>query len=159
MNKATLIVGRFQPFHNGHVKIAEKARAIGNEVIIGLIRRDTLSKDNPFPHQFTAASILNRCPWVKIAYFKNGNLAECKELVRKELGLKVTRLLCGPDRFASYDLQAKKYDLDIDVLKVPEIYNIRGTAIRDAIKNNDTESFVRMMGSKRPMSAFKKYIK
>ena len=159
MKNATLIIGRFQPFHSGHAKIVDKARGLGDEVVIVTIERGTLSRDYPFPNSLLGFTIASRYPWAHLMYFKNGNLVECKEIIKEVKGLNVTRILCGPDRFASYDLQSKKYDLDIEVLKIPEIYNIRGTKVREAIKNEDIEEFTRMMGVEDPEASLMLYKK
>ena len=159
---ATLIVGRFQPFHKGHEEIVNRARRLGT-VVIGIIGRDDdmLTKNSPFPSRFVGDQIKWRfgdCNNVHITFLRNGNLIEAKQNILAR-GLIIDAVMCGPDRFASYDEQSKKYDLDIKVLRIPEIYNIRGTQVRQALVDGDREEWARMMGANIGMVKYKRYIK
>jgi nicotinamide-nucleotide adenylyltransferase len=46
-NKIALIVGRFQPFHKGHLFLIEKALKKADKVVIGIGSANILDKDNP----------------------------------------------------------------------------------------------------------------
>ena len=50
--QSALFIGRFQPFHRGHAKIARLALAQMNDIVVGLVQGEQSSMDtqrNPFP--------------------------------------------------------------------------------------------------------------
>lgn len=49
--KTGLIIGRFQPFHNGHAYLFEKALELCSEIIIGVGSSNMKNKDNPFSYE------------------------------------------------------------------------------------------------------------
>ena len=51
MYKTGLIIGRFQPFHNGHLYLFKEAFKIVNTAIIGIGSVNVHNEDNPFSQQ------------------------------------------------------------------------------------------------------------
>ena len=161
MKNAILIVGRFQPFHKGHAEIVRKAQGSGNVVVVGIIGRegDPLNKRSPFPATFISKTITDQFSNVKVVFLSSGNLVAAQEAIITNHGLIINKVMCGPDRFDSYNQQSKNYDLNIEVIRISEIYNIRGTQVRQAIIDNDEREFKRMMGDQAQMSRYKSFIK
>lgn len=48
MHKRALVIGRFQPFHNGHRYLLLKALEIAENVVIGIGSSNRIDVDNPF---------------------------------------------------------------------------------------------------------------
>ena len=47
MQKTALIVGRFQPFHKGHLFLIKKALEKANKIIIGIGSANIIDENNP----------------------------------------------------------------------------------------------------------------
>ena len=46
-NKIALIVGRFQPFHKGHLFLIKKALTLADKVVIGIGSANIIDVNNP----------------------------------------------------------------------------------------------------------------
>ena len=49
--KTALIIGRFQPFHPGHMYLIKKALSVADNVIIGIGSTNLKNADNPFSYE------------------------------------------------------------------------------------------------------------
>lgn len=47
-NRIGIVIGRFQPFHNGHVYLIHEALKICDKIIIGIGSSNVSDKDNPY---------------------------------------------------------------------------------------------------------------
>ena len=69
--KRALFIGRFQPFHNGHLHVAKSLSKIYDEMIIGIgSSQEKNTKDNPFSYNERKAMIKNTLINNKIKNFK-----------------------------------------------------------------------------------------
>lgn len=50
-NKVGLVIGRFQPFHKGHLYLIKKALEEVDQLIIGIGSANVNNEDNPFSHK------------------------------------------------------------------------------------------------------------
>lgn len=49
--KVGLVVGRFQPFHKGHLRLIEKSLAVTDKIIIAVGSSNITDKDNPLSYK------------------------------------------------------------------------------------------------------------
>ena len=73
--KSALYIGRFQPFHKGHLYVFTKLLKTHDEVVLGIINRPKDSK-NPFPFSYVKKIIENHLSKFKGQYkiIKLGNI-------------------------------------------------------------------------------------
>lgn len=149
MKKAVGFVGRFQPFHRGHLKIIRDVmnKYPEHEFVLMIVRRekDDLSNTSPFTSKFIIGEIKKVLPDIRIILVPNANLVAIHDDLSNLFSLKLDAFICGPDRIIAYQTQSKNYALGIKVIEHSEIYNIRGTLVREALRNNDVLAFQRMM--------------
>jgi len=148
--KVAVFLGRFQPLTKAHVEIIrkiEKAEKLPVVVFIVKGKKTSQNKEkNPFPLD------------IQIELFKKvfGNKVEVKTIptgfigdiintLRQE-GKEPLVLYCGSDRVKGYEGQLKRYEdiffANIKVKEVPRTNeDISATKVRNALKNNDFETF------------------
>lgn len=75
IKKSALYIGRFQPFHKGHLYIFKKLLKNHDEIVLGIINRPKDSK-NPFPYSYVKKVIENHLIKFKGQYkiIKLGNI-------------------------------------------------------------------------------------
>ncbi len=109
---SALYVGRWQPFHNGHASIIEKAIETGERVVVG-VRKTPRDKSNPFPFYVVQ----------QLVHAKFRNDVEVVEI---------------PD-ISSINI-GRNVGYSINEVEVPnEIKGISATEIRNSIINGDDE--------------------
>ena len=65
MQKTALIVGRFQPFHKGHLFLIKKALEKANKIIIGIGSANIIDENNPIDFE-------TRKKVIKAVFYKEG---------------------------------------------------------------------------------------
>jgi len=159
MNEKNVFVflGRFQPFHNGHLKaIRYLTKKFNCPCIISLIFAEKKKNVNPF----TIELLKNELNEIKINESKIVkdfiicSVGFIPDIIKKiqDDGYNVVGVGCGEDRIDGYKMQIDnmlngKYNVKVDsnfkILKTKR-YN-SATEIRDAIKNDDKNIFNKLM--------------
>jgi len=142
--KATVMIGRFQPFHRGHKEIARIAMTLKptNQLVIAIIKRDgkNISNTSPWSSKWMKQMIKRMVPEAIVIEVENAFIMN----VLPD-GLELDAIVCGPDRKSSYERMIGKSAPEVALLNIPEIYKIRGTLVRQAIDEGDVKEFQRMM--------------
>lgn len=150
---SAVIVGRFQPFTQGHVKLIKMIKQ--NKVFIPVIAivkrtRSNLCGRNPFLSDYMKDFIYRVTDNVPVIEVHNANIIEiAHELHRNETHL--GQIVCGDDRVQSYTKMIQNYGH-----KSPHIDNecsvyymkrddISGTFVRQMIRDNQAIAFRGLM--------------
>jgi cytidyltransferase-like protein len=162
LKEVNLLVGRFQPFHNGHLKMAKTMKEKnGLSCIIAVIHPGhNKSGKSPFPQNLVSKymeSISKENPELIEGYFMSPRgLLGVLYGKAKELGFQVKFIAAGDDRIEDFKKQAdylKKaggdFPEDIKVIETPR--TLSGTEVRKAIEEEDFLTFKKMVPS--PVSA------
>lgn len=152
--KVSVIIGRFQPYHKGHAMITNAAKYPS---IIAIIRNENSDKGkNPFSFDLQKEIIAVAKPngVIDIIEFESASFP----LIIHTLRLKdyeVAEILCGSDREKGYIAQANRYNNALNAnVKITtfereedktDIVNFNASKIRDAIKNDDYLTVLKMM--------------
>ena len=154
MKKVNIIIGRFQPFTNGHMKCVEYAYEKNHCKTVILIV-DTVKQDNR--HPFKTVDLYPMFNLMK----KNSELIEDYVLVKnadivkngeklKSMGYEITGWVCGTDRYDNYKKMSDKYGKDIlsddfEVIEVPRgDEDVSATKAREALLNDDEKTFSKL---------------
>ena len=88
----TLIIGRFQPLHDGHRALIQRVIDDGNDPVIGL--RDTpLSEKNPYPIEVRQRMLRESFPNIHIVVLPN-----IEEVVYgRDVGYTIRRIHLSPE--------------------------------------------------------------
>jgi cytidyltransferase-like protein len=162
LKEVNLLVGRFQPFHNGHLKMAKTMKEKnGLPCIIAVIHPGhNKSGKSPFPQNLVSKymeSISKENPELIEGYFMSPRgLLGVLYGKAKELGFQVKFIAAGDDRIEDFKKQTdylKKaggdFPEDIKVIETPR--TLSGTEVRKAIEEEDFLAFKKMVPS--PVSA------
>lgn len=167
MEKVNIVVGRFQPFTAGHYKLIEAAKKKGLPSVICMINPKTLDERHPFPvplmQELYSGLFQKNNDIIDIIPVSSANLGPIAKTL-KGMGYQVASWTCGTDRFKQYNAMANAYiqnyatkptyaefkDCPLaDDFEVIEIQrgdeDISATKVRNALLNNDQESFDAMM--------------
>lgn len=153
----SLIAGRFQPFHNGHMKMGKMGSGKPTYVIIKGAKSSEDKDKNPF-------SVEDQKRWIKKVYGSkanvtiapNGFLPDVIKKVEEEFGSSVIDVVAGPDRIQGYQRQLKSdEEMSARIKMVPildrfsttEGDSISATKVRDAVRRADISLFKRLMPS------------
>lgn len=119
---AHLYIGRFQPFHLGHVRAINNMK--GNEVVrvICLITSQIRSKESPFSAELREKMIKAEFPnnMIKIIHHPNGYLPDIiNSLDDRGFGdpqnhYRVTDFYCGKDRMDEYQRQINTFNEKVE---------------------------------------------
>ncbi len=153
--KVVILHGRFSPFTAGHRAIVEKMKKESKlPVVVYIVKGAKSSADkekNPFDAKTQKMLIMKSAKGlvdqVKIA--PDGFIPNIIGLARQD-GLEPTAFYGGPDRKAAYTAMIKKLDqkeLKLNVKFAPinvRIEGISATKVRNALKDNDFETFMKM---------------
>lgn len=152
-NGLMIIAGRFQPFHNGHLKMSKRGMGFPTYVIIKGAKTSDNKEKNPF-------SELDQKRWIKkvfgsranVVIAPNGYLPKIIEEVEASTGEKVIEVVAGPDRISDYQRQIAKTEYkDVTFVALTERFTtesglgISATIVRNSIKSGDTEAFKQLM--------------
>lgn len=156
LKEVNLIVGRFQPFHNGHLKMAKHMKEKnGLPCIVAVIHPGhNNSGKSPFPQDLVSKymeSISKQNPdLIEGFYMAPRGLLGVLYGKAKELGFKVKAIAAGDDRMEDYKKQAdylKKaggdFPEDIEIVETPRVTS--GTEVRKAIENEDFLAFKKLV--------------
>lgn len=155
--KVNIMIGRFQPMTNGHLKCVEYAYDKYNlSTIIAMIDTPDSKVDakHPFPSSMMLPiykDIFDRSKFVKdIILVKNADIVKIGEMVY-DMGYQIASWTCGTDRIDSYTRMADKYKDRAhlsDDFKMIEIKrsdeDISATRVRQAILDDDFDTFSQM---------------
>lgn len=154
MKNVNLMLGRFQPLTNGHIKCIEYAwKAHGLPTVIALIRtkEEKLDPKRPFP-SYVLKNIYNKLfrgdsRVVDIVEVSNADIVK-NSLMLRELGYNIKSWTCGTDRYNIYNDMSIKYSEDAQLdsdFKCLEIQrcddDISATKVRESILSNDINTF------------------
>jgi cytidyltransferase-like protein len=177
MTKVNIVVGRFQPFTLGHQSILEALfKENGLPTVVCCISNKKFDSRHPFSDDLIKTE-LETCYksekfFKDVIFIKSANIVEIGEELQKR-DCEAHLWGCGEDRKTPYEKMASnpKYTVDFpDDFKVfalsrdessEGVDGISATKVRTAIKNNDKETFKKMMpkGSEKLFTSFKESIK
>ena len=149
----SLVVGRFQPFTDGHLKMITKLfHKTEAMVIIGIVEGAKSAKNkeqNPLNFEQRADLVRRALSETDIPYLiikvASGYLPDVIEVINKTIGTQVSRLYmaCGSDRYATYtrllDKAKEEFEgFDYELVEIERNdEDISASKIRHAIKTND----------------------
>lgn len=162
--KSILFTGRFQPFHLAHKLIAENTlkQSDASKLIIGVVRGKISSKNknlNPLNYEYQKSLIKKVLPTAEIVEISN-SFIPVVALKLREQNYEIVGIVSGDDRNKEYNTQFKYFEQiknKFPNFVAPNIKSfvvnrnskltrdISATTIRKAIKDNDTETFKKMM--------------
>lgn len=177
MTKVNIVVGRFQPFTLGHQSIVETLfKENGLPAVVCCISNKKFDSRHPFPDDLIKTE-LETCYksqkfFQDVIFIKSANIVEIGEELKKR-NYEAHLWGCGVDRKTSYEKMVSnpKYTVnfpeDFKVFAISRddssegIDGISATKVREAIKNNDKESFKKMMpkGSEKMFQDFTNVLK
>lgn len=149
MKTVELFIGRFQPIHNGHVKIIEQ---MNNPMII-IVRGKNSCNDlikNPLSEEYQQILIKKIFPNISISVSPNGYIPGILGYFRNK-GIEVSCIYAGEDRILSYknSLQEANKKMEKDsqfTTQLKETSRITSsTEVRNAIRNNDYDTFKKLV--------------
>jgi nicotinamide mononucleotide adenylyltransferase len=159
MEKVNIILGRFQPFTDGHLKMIEAGyRENGFPTVILQIPNKKFDERHPFSDELIKEEIDMIRSSVKNTiidhfYIINADIAKIASICH-EHDYEPVLWLCGSDRYEAYSKQAnnKKYKSDNDLLPEFKCFEIKrddddisASKVREAIKNDDFTTYIEMM--------------
>ena len=147
--KQEILIGRFQPPHNGHKKIIDGMK---NPIVVIVkgAKSGTDIERNPLDEVYQKKLMEMIFPGLEISISPNGFLPGILGYFRKQ-GKEVTKIYAGADRIAGYQSAIDKANE-----KMPEDQRYRvtfqetervtsATAVRNAIKSGDKETFKKLV--------------
>ena len=157
MHEYGLILGRFQPFHDGHASIVAEAIKHCEKLIIAIgSSQESRTIKNPFTWQergaiikysiyFSERIIAIPIPDREVKMDDSSWGEYVMEEVFEKTGVRPTIIFEGAE-----EERAHWYDiLDVEVEKIDRAFNpISATKIRQALLENDTDTFIKNMPSK-----------
>ena len=167
-NKTVVIMGRFHPPTLGHKKLIEKAvKKYNAPVSIFIVKGAKTTKEKaPFPFALQK-EIFNKMTKVphRVYIISTGFVGEFIHELRNN-DFEPVALMAGSDRLKTYKAQVKRYSEELNLnMKVVEIKrgeeDISASKVREALKNDDVETFEKMMDKKvhNTFKKLKRYVK
>jgi len=155
-----LLIGRFHPFHKGHLKIAKLALEQMNDLVIGLVdgAKTSLDKDrNPFSVDLRKKIITSSLKPIypefsedRIKVLPNAFIASPINSFRND-GYEIEQLWCGSDRGKGYQRMLpyakENLDADIKVMSVSRNDGYESNLIRDALQDGDEDLVKRSLAA------------
>jgi nicotinic acid mononucleotide adenylyltransferase len=113
MEDVNIIVGRFQPLTNGHLRCAREVyKATGNRTVLLVIETTKPDDRHPFRTSDLARLLTDTCKntdylagWILV---KNADIVKNAELLRAS-GYNPVSWSCGTDRYQSYSKMVERY--------------------------------------------------
>lgn len=146
-----LLIGRFQPFHKGHAKVAKLALDKMGDVVVAIVQGQQTAMDkkrNPFPIELRKQIVVAcmKGVWSKfdesrIRVLPDGFIASAINTFRPEY--EIRELWCGADRGKLYQSMlpyAREMGAQIKVMAVSRNDEIESTAIRKAMISGDKDT-------------------
>lgn len=155
--RVNVVIGRFQPFTNGHLKCVEQAyKELGIPTVICMIntKDEKVDEKHPFPSSLILPlyndAFKKDDRIAKVVLVTNADIVKMAEICRTE-GYEICSWTCGTDRYDSYKDMAEKYK-DMaglpDDFKVIEVKrsdeDISATKVRQALLADDKKTFDKM---------------
>ena len=154
MQKVNVMIGRFQPFTNGHLKCVEEAwtkKGVPTVICMVNTKDEKVDDRKPFPSSILlplyeeAFSKDKRI--AKIVLVTNADIVKIGEVLKDD-GYEICSWTCGTDRYDSYSKMAEKYGDKAgltDDFKMIEVKrsddDISATKVRQALLDNDKKTF------------------
>lgn len=158
MKPVNIVLGRFQPFTIGHLKLAEYAyneKGLQTVLVVISTPDNKLDERHPFPTKALAPFFDKLCKqnphildWIEV---KNADIVKASEALRKRNGYNLKAWTCGSDRYDAYVNQCKKYWEMAGLSEEPEVLvcsredNISATGVRETLKNQDRKAFEKLV--------------
>lgn len=144
MSTCDLYLGRFQPFHNGHLAAVNQMRGI--KVIAVVKGKQTKKSDNPIPTEAQVNMIKKVIGDTAVVIaVPNGYVPDIIETIRDQYGLEPTGVICGSDRIGEYKAQIERANRTLEKvikLEFKEADRITsGSEVREAIRSGDRKAF------------------
>lgn len=166
MKRVNILLGRFQPFTQGHYVCIETARKLKKlPTVICMI--DTPESKVDKRHPFSSDLLLDVYADLftqdhniaDVVLVKNANIVAISAELGSR-GYQIASWTCGTDRYDSYSRMAEKYreksDLsdDFEVIEVKRTdEDISATKARNCLLGDDIEGFTSLMPSKMTVSS------
>ena len=160
MKDGVLIIGRFSGFHRGHVEVIRKAhldhpdKPLIIAVVVGKKSSADLEK-NPFTFEERKNMISKILQKLNIkagiVEVPSAYIPDLVKMLKEEYGVNIKYVYCGADRLSSYmkqnleSLGIKVVYLERDESAIDPTKSASATKIRNAVKNNDFETFKQLM--------------
>jgi FAD synthase len=152
-----LFIGRFQPLHNGHATVLGRMK----NPVVALVKGKDSGSDknrNPLSAKDQGRLIRKVIPGTIIIEVATGYIPDIAESLRKK-GMELTAVWAGEDRKSGYERQFASYnkknpDNKFNV-KLKQTFDPTGriggtsaTLVREAIREDDKETFLKHMPKK-----------
>ena len=158
MKKVNIMIGRFQPFTEGHYKCVEAAKNKNNlKTVICMINvtEDKVDKKHPFPSSMLIklySKFFNSDNNITdVVLVNSANIVSIGKLLNS-LGYQPASLTCGTDRYADYSKMAERYhdqamlSDDFEVIEIARSdEDISATKARNCLLDNDFDGFRALM--------------
>lgn len=155
--KINIMIGRFQPFTNGHMKCIEYAyEKLNIPTIIAMINTsdEKVDEKHPFPSSLLLPiykDMFDRNPKIEdIILVKNADIVKIGEELYN-MGYEIASWTCGTDRIESYSKMAEKYkdrahlSDDFQMLEIKRSdEDISATRVRKALLDDDFQTFKKL---------------
>jgi len=158
LKEVNLIVGRFQPFHNGHLKMAKVMKEKNDlpSIVAVIHPGHNKSGKSPFPQDLVSKymeSVVKENPDVIEGFYMSPRgLLGVLYGKAKELGYSIKAIAAGDDRLDDYKKQAEylkkaggDFPDDIEVVETPRTTS--GTEVRNHLQNEDYLAFKKSVPS------------
>ena len=165
MKRVNILLGRFQPFTQGHyicVETAKKLKKLPTVICMINTPESKVDKRHPFSSDLLLdvySDLFTQDPNIMdVVLVKNANIVAISAELSSR-GYQIASWTCGTDRYNSYSTMAEKYreksDLsdDFEVIEVKRTdEDISATKARNCLLNDDIEGFISLMPSKMTIS-------
>lgn len=175
MRRVNVMIGRFQPFTNGHMKCIEAAwEKLGVPTVICMVntKDEKVDERKPFPSSLLLPlyeeEFSNDERVAKIHLVINADIVKIGESLLEE-GLQICSWTCGTDRYDVYSKMAEKYAMQahlaedfqmIEVVRGDE--DTSATKVRESLKNGNLNTFESLTSFREPNKIYdilKKYVR
>ena len=156
MRIVNVMVGRFQPLTNGHLKCVETAwekKGVPTVLCMVNTKEEKVDERKPFPSSLLLPIYeeLSKTTHIdSIELVVNADIVKIGERLL-EKGLEIYSWTCGTDRYEAYSNMASKYhdqahlSEDFEMIEVERSdEDISATIVRDSIYKNNLETFLKM---------------
>ena len=156
MKKVNIVIGRFQPITLGHMKIVEQMYDENNlPTVFCMVSNKKFDNKHPFSDDIISEELniimKNDKQVAGYIWITNADIVKCGEKLH-EAGYEPLLWGCGTDRYDSYKKQADRYKEKAGLLPEFDVFEVKrtdddisATKVRNAIKEDDIETFNKMM--------------
>jgi hypothetical protein len=150
--KVNVVIGRFQPFTNGHLEMSKEMLKNNNLPCIYIYVRSKSGKNSHLNENITDTmmkSIVNKYSHIEDAFSMTASFIPVVIMELQRRGYEPINIGAGPDRFQVYQDMVKKMtkiEVDENFSIYPfkkRISNISGTQVRNFIIENDYDNFAK----------------